>query len=178
MTGAEPEPFGPRVFFDFFLHEAENIHNRVDWSLISHGILFEAFVTAKRPEHRITLGVLGFLVGWVWLISGIRQLSNLRYLVGEIQKADVMGPEAANLLSKMYIVRSSQTTQMKRALATPAFCVLLPSVVTIAWLIATATYQDTGVSWVAVAIAILACALLTLVWFYFPKPKNPTQKVR
>ncbi|SRR5713101_968329 len=169
----EEESFGPRVFFDFLIHEAENVHNRVDWFLIFHGILFEAFLAARRPAHRITLGVLGFLVSWVWLVSGIRQLSNLRYLVGEVQKDDVMTSSAASLLRKMYTARSNQSRWMKWARATPAFCVLLPATVSAAWLVATLTYPECGVSWVALGITILACGLFTLVWFCFPEHKDP-----
>jgi len=168
------EPFGPRVFFDFLIHEAENIHNRVDWFLIFHGILFEAFLASRRPEHRITLGVLGFLVSWVWLISGVRQLSNLRYLVGEVQKDNVMKSDAAVLLRKMFEDRNNQSPWIKWARATPAFCVLLPAVVLIAWLVATLTYPQCGVSWIALGITALAWTMLNVAWFYFPEHKNST----
>ncbi len=44
------EPFAPRLLFDFLIHEADNIHNRVDWFLIFHGILLEAFLAAPAKQ--------------------------------------------------------------------------------------------------------------------------------
>ena len=96
------EPFARRLLFDFFIHEAENIHNRVDWFLIFHAILFEAFLNAHYSVHRITLGTLGCLVSYVWLIAGIRQLWDLRHLVESIKDRAVMGNATADAFTGLY----------------------------------------------------------------------------
>src|SRR2546428_14157545 len=91
-----------RLLFDFFIHEAENLHNRVDWFLIFHGILFEAFLAARYSVHRITLGVLGCSVSYVWLVAGICQFWNLRHLVDSLSDSQIIGNETANLIVSLF----------------------------------------------------------------------------
>jgi hypothetical protein len=157
-----------RFLFDFFIHETENIHNRVDWFLIFHGILFEAFLAARYPVHRLTLGVLGSLVSYVWLVGGIRQLRNQRELVGAVKNATVMGPEAALLFKRMYENRSAQPGWMKWASALPAFCIWLPSAVLASWIVVTATYcEGGGIMWHGLIITLVAVVIVTFLWAWF-----------
>jgi hypothetical protein len=182
------ERFAPRLLFDFFLHEADNIHSRVDWFLIFHGILFEAFLAAHYAVHRITLGVLGSLVSYVWLVAGIRQLWNLRQLVASVKDQAIMGPEAAALFTGMFNARTEyQHRLMRWARATPAFCIVLPLAVFLAWLVVTATYGGSGIgqqffeTWRVGQhpLRITACAivLLTVVWLCVPGPNIPDKAI-
>jgi len=168
------EEFGRRLLFEFFIHEAENLHNRVDWFLIFHGILFEAFLSTRYAVHRITLGTLGCLVSYVWLVAGIRQLWNLRHLVNSVKDRDIMG-SAADIFNQMYRSRGEcQPRWMKWASATPAFCILLPAVVLLAWLVVTTTYAEVGAGrgWPALVI-LVAIALLTVSWRFLKGPNPP-----
>jgi hypothetical protein len=167
------DPFGPRLFFDFMIHEAENIHNRVDWFLIFHGILFEAFLASKRPTHQITLGILGCLVSYVWLVAGIRQLWNLRWLVGKAREEETMGTGAVLYKQILAARNDEQPNWMRWARATPAFCVLLPSAVLVAWLVVTATYTESGISLTALEITAAFIVVLTVAWKYYPEPALP-----
>ncbi len=155
------EEFRGRFLFDFFIHEAENVHNRVDWFLIFHGILFEAFLAAHYPPHRITIGVLGCLVSYVWLIAGIRQSWDLGHLVKSISNHVIMGPEAGDLFRRLFEARQQyQPAWMKWARAAPAFCIVLPIAVLAAWLVVTATATECGFR-----LWVLAGAMATLLVF-------------
>ncbi|HWY21792.1 MAG TPA: hypothetical protein VNX26_11265 [Candidatus Acidoferrum sp.] len=167
-----------RLLFDFFIHEIENLHNRVDWFLIFHGILFEAFVAAHYFAHRITLGVLGCVVSYVWLVAGIRQLWNFKHLVSSIADDGIMGGETGQLFTKLLEAREAfQPLWMKWARATPAFGIILPSAVLIAWLVVTTTYTENGFSAIALAIVIGTLVLLTVSWRFVRGPKPPSGAV-
>ena len=172
------ERFERRLLFDFFIHEAENLHNRVDWFLIFHGILFEAFLAAHYFVHRITLGVLGCVVSYVWLIAGIRQLWNLRHLVESIADEGIMGSEAGRVFGRLLHAREAfQSPWMKWARATPSFSIFLPFTVLTAWLFVTTTHAETGFDPTALAIIIGALALLTVIWRFVQGPKPPSSAV-
>jgi hypothetical protein len=172
------EEFGRRLLFDFFIHEAENIHNRVDWFLIFHGILFEAFLSTHYAVHRITLGTLGCLVSYVWLVAGVRQLWDVRQLVESVKDRNIMGAAAADLFKGMYKARAEcQPRWIRWARATPAFCILLPFAVLVAWLAVTTTYADSGARFSALEIIGLAIALLTVAWAFLRGPTPSAEAI-
>jgi hypothetical protein len=150
-----------QLLFSFFIHEAENLHNRVDWFLIFHGILLEAFFASGSLLHHITLGYLGCLVSYVWLVAGIRQLWNITHLARSVSDSRIMGADG-ELLARLYEARRQhQAPWMKWASSNPAFSAILPFAVLVVWLILTVTENC---SW-AVLIGIIALlAATTIVW--------------
>jgi hypothetical protein len=167
-----------QLLFDFFIHEVENLHHRIDWFLVFHGILFEAFLAARYFAHRITIGVLGCVVSYVWLIAGIRQLWNVRHLVRSIADDGIMGKEAGRLFKELFNAREEfQSPWMRWARATPAFGIILPFAVLVAWLVLTTTYAESGFSTTALVIIIGAFALLTVLWRSVRGPTPPPSAV-
>jgi hypothetical protein len=159
------EDFAKRLLFDFFIHEAENLHDRVDWFLIFHGILFEAFVASRFSIHRIALGTLGVLASWVWLVAGIRQQWSLAHLANCMADTKIMGKEAGQTFRRLWDARNAQKWWMKRFKATPAFSVVLPFAVFTTWLLLTSTYSEGGAVKVqALLIVGAAILLVTVVW--------------
>jgi hypothetical protein len=168
------EKFEQRLLFDFFVHESENLHDRVDWCLIFHAILFEAFLTAHSPQQRVTLGALGCIVSYVWLIAGFRQLWNIRHLVGRKSDRLIMGPDAAHLFTMLFDARRRyQSRWIKWAGATPAFCVVLPSALLVAWITVTATAT------IALGVVVIALLVLSALWWFIQErwPVVPAQAI-
>src|SRR5437870_3062617 len=158
-----------RLLFDFFIHEAENLHNRVDWFLIFHGILFEAFLAARRPVHCITLGVLGCLVSYVWLVAGVRQWWNVRHLIDSLSDREIMGNTASNVVAGVFQARRNfRPSPTRWAHATPAFSVVLPLAVLLTWCVLTITYSEQGFSRVALVALSTAILLISWLWAYLP----------
>ena len=167
-----------RLLFDFFIHEAENLHNRVDWFLIFHGILFEAFLATHYFVHRITLGVLGCVVSYVWLVAGIRQLWDLRQLVSSMGDDSIMGSDAGRVFKELFRARDAiQPSWMRWAKATPAFSIILPFAVLVAWFVITTTYTECGFSATALVIIIGVFILLTVLWRFVKGPIPPPDAV-
>ncbi len=173
------EKFKGELLFSFFLHEAENLHNRVDWFLIFHGILLEAFLAAHYTAHRITIGALGCLVSYVWLVSGIRQLWDLGHLVKSTSDGVIMGSGAGDLFQRLFEARQRyQPSWMKWARATPAFCIVLPIAVLAACLVVTATATERGVNLPVLAVAIATLLACTALWAIVqPGPKISPQAI-
>lgn len=148
----------PQLLFDFFIHEAENLHNRADWFLVFHGILFEAFVTSNGSTQRIPLGTLGVLVSWVWLLAGIRQQFALNHLARCMANAKIMGIETSYAFQRLWDARNKRKSIVTKLQATPAFSIVLPAAVFATWLILVATDRQS----VATALAFLWIAITTI----------------
>jgi hypothetical protein len=131
-----------RLLFDFFIHEAETVNMRADWFLIFHAILFEAFMAAHFTVQRVTLGLLGCAVSYVWLTVGIRQAWDFHHLGKSVSNDKIMGREIGSLFDRLFKARRvCQPPWMRWASATPAFCIVLPVACLVAWLIVTATAE-------------------------------------
>lgn len=71
-----------KLAFDAYLREGDDVSHRINWSLIFHAILLEAFFAAH--EHgavSLVLGALGAITAYLWLLIGIRQNRKMRYLI-------------------------------------------------------------------------------------------------
>jgi hypothetical protein len=167
------EQLKKELFFAFLLHEAENLHNRVDWFLIFHGILFEAFFAAHYNAQRITIGALGCLVAYVWLVAGIRQLWDIGHMVKSASDEGIMGREVGELFRRLFEARQLyQPRWMKWARATPAFCIVLPLAVSVAWLVVTSTAIELGINFPGLIAAVATLLVFTRLWIKVqPGPK-------
>jgi hypothetical protein len=161
MADEQNEHQARELFFAFFLHEAENLHNRVDWFLIFHAILLEAFFAARYGFQQLIVGLLGCIVAYVWLVAGIRQLWNLQHMVQSVSDEEVMGSETAYLFRKLLIEtrRVNQPSWMRWASATPAFSAILPLAILIAWIILIAA-EGSRTKFVLGVIGLLALSSL------------------
>jgi hypothetical protein len=168
------------LLFGFFIHEAENLHNSVDWFLIFHGILLEAFVSAHYQLHRVILGVLGSLVSYVWLVAGVRQLWNVKHLANAISDETVMGRETATAFAALFVARRKyQPKWMKWASAMPAFSAILPLAILIVWLALTATATECGVAWWPILVTAAVLFGATMLWRCVQeRPRVPPEAIR
>jgi hypothetical protein len=65
-----------------FNHDDEAFHVRTDWFLVGHGILFEAFVTARTGDCgsliALPVWIFGAVAAWAWLGTSVWQVKTLR----------------------------------------------------------------------------------------------------
>ncbi|HLG54518.1 MAG TPA: hypothetical protein VI485_04250 [Vicinamibacterales bacterium] len=160
-----------RFLFDFFIHEAEAVNMRADWFLIFHAILFEAFLGSEHMVHRLTLGAIGCITSWVWLAVGIRQSWDLKYLGFCISDKSIMGRDIGSVFDGLFKARRQQQHwSIMWARSTPAFCIVLPCVVLVAWVIFTVAPHGR----VAPRNVLGVVGLLAVVtWFWRTLRKRP-----
>lgn len=165
-----------RLLFDFFIHEAENLHNRADWFLVFHGILFEGFVTSGSSTHRVALGTLGVLVSWVWLVAGIRQQWALRHLAECMADARIMDADASKAFRLLWHARTARESWVTKFQATPAFSIVLPLAVLTTWFVLVSTHTEGGIAEAqALLIAIAAIIVVSIFWsFLYNWPPIPS----
>jgi uncharacterized protein (DUF983 family) len=60
-----------------FFHEDDAFHDRTDWFLVGHGILFEAFFSARDKGLSLPVWLFGLVSAWIWLAVSLRQLPQL-----------------------------------------------------------------------------------------------------
>lgn len=162
-----------RMLFDLFIHEAENIHNRVDWFLIFHAILFEGFLAAHYLYHRIALSLLGCLISYVWLVAGIRQVWNLNHFIAAVSDDALMGPVAGNVFKGLYEARRTcQPRLMRWFSSVPAFSIVLPIALLSTWLFLTITVK--GV--LAFLMAVVILSVFTFLWILVVVKLGPNFK--
>jgi len=76
-----------KLVLDAYHREGDQISQRIDWSLIFHAILLEAFVAAHEDFYiQVTIGSLGFVVAFLWLVIGARQNWLMRHLIEALKQ--------------------------------------------------------------------------------------------
>ncbi|OGQ51102.1 MAG: hypothetical protein A3J24_11510 [Deltaproteobacteria bacterium RIFCSPLOWO2_02_FULL_53_8] len=160
------EPSKRRMIFDLFLHEDDRISQRTDWFLISHAILFEAFISVSNERHRLALGLFGLVVGWLWLMNGMRQQWSSKQLGDCVESPSVMGLEISHEFKHLFERRRKSISQLYQwASAVPTFTVTIPLACVIAWVVLLDIPQSIvkfyDWTWVSAALAITAASILT-----------------
>jgi|SRR5580692_4431855 hypothetical protein len=78
----EQESVQERTFF----HEDDAFHDRTDWFLVGHGILFEAFLSAREKHLSLPVWLFGLVSAWIWLTVSLRQLPQLNSMKRDFER--------------------------------------------------------------------------------------------
>jgi hypothetical protein len=164
MAGEEPGPRG--LIYDFFQEEGARLGQRTDWFLIFHAILLEAFFNvqdhdANHSWSQLVVGVLGFLVSYLWFVTGFRQRWISRHYAECMKHEGIMGPEVSRLLTNLFdIRRQGLPTLVGWAQPVPTFAVVIPCAFAIAWFILLVLHSSRPLlASTAVAVTIVAATI-------------------
>jgi hypothetical protein len=138
MTEVDITP--TKLIYDFFLDEAARLGNRTDWFLIFHAILLEAFFAAPGSTApgdaapRMILGILGFLVSYLWFMTGCRQRWLSRHLGACMANPKLMGPQVSGVFEGIFEMRHEGLPRsIGWARPVPTFAVVIPFAFAAAW---------------------------------------------
>src|SRR5687767_6750414 len=84
---------------DFYFHEGERVSHRIDWFLLFHAILIEAFLTASDSDSHSGLAdpiaFFGLLLALFWFAIGIRANWISKHLSKLLTTREITGPRFA-----------------------------------------------------------------------------------
>src|SRR4051794_12507044 len=134
----EGDPTARSIVQDFLIHEAARSHERTDWYLIFHAILFEAFFAKDHPSA--VVGSVGFIASFLWVMTGFRQSWLMMHLGRCMASAAIMGPDVSWTFNQIFAARDEGLSAwpwraVKWARPVPVFCVVTPVIFLVAWAI-------------------------------------------
>lgn len=155
-----------RMIFDLFLHEDDRISQRTDWFLISHAILFEAFISVSNERYRLALGLFGLVVSWLWLMNGMRQQWSSKQLGDCVESPTLMGAEISHEFRHLFEKRRKNISRLYQwASAVPTFTVTIPLACVIVWIVLLDVPQSIlkfyDWVWISAALTLIAASILT-----------------
>jgi hypothetical protein len=151
-----PNKSARAVLHEYFLGEGDNISQRIDWFLIFHAILLEAFFAAKGLRFKLTVLSFGLSTSILWIAIGLRQ----NWTMGLLRAALTMQEGGEESLREVLLgVRESQDANLPRwyrwVRAIPIFTIIIPSLTLGTWLtLLVLSTTETGVrSWEPLCVA-------------------------
>lgn len=163
---ASDESSKRRMIFDLFLHEDDRISQRTDWFLISHAILFEAFISVSNERHRLALGLFGLTASWLWLMNGMRQQWLSKQLGDSLESSAIMGVEISREFKHLFEKRRKKISHLYHwASAVPTFTFTIPLACVIVWFVLLDVPQSVAKfydwTWISAALTLTSASALT-----------------
>ncbi len=153
-----------------FLHDEDKaIVERIDFSLIFHAILIEAFVAVT--DRRIwPIGCLGLVASYLWMMTGIRQYLNYRMIVRDlhgIPRHEVKSEDVKYVLEmtdKRYDEKRADRLNplVAWAAAVPQFTVVIPIACFVTWVWMILTAPAMPVIWQKALLVVIGPSLVTI----------------
>ena len=154
-----------KMALETFLREGDNVSQRIDWSLIFHGILLEAFATAVNPHVSLWVGTFGLVTAYLWFWIGARQNWHMRYVHRCITAA--ADPDDAVYRFQSFLTSAhteGQPQVFKWVRAVPIFTIVIPGATFLTWLILLSSsildYRAKWVWWLLVPLALGAATFV------------------
>jgi hypothetical protein len=156
-----------KLLFDFYLEEGSRLHQRTDWFLIFHAILLEAYFSDHLlARTQMVVGSLGFVISYLWLVTGIRHRWNFMHLGRCLTAEEIMGQSISSSLGGVFELRNRKMPASALPWARPTSCfgVITPAIFIAAWatLLAMAEFTSKG-KLISFGAALAACLLASLV---------------
>src|SRR5438094_534957 len=112
---------------EYLLREGDNISQRIDWSLIFHGILLEALFASPRLRFTVPILSLGLAISALWLLVGLRQNWTMTLLFNAVTEIPDGAPRLRAVLKGIRDKQRTQPSWYRWAKATPVFAIVIPS---------------------------------------------------
>jgi hypothetical protein len=150
-----------------FNHDDDSFHTRTDWFLVGHGILFEAFFSARglcdSSVETAIVWCFGLVAAWSWLGTSLWQLETLAHDKKRLRRASPVYDD----IQKWRAHRSRKRSRMMRAIfpwqhGTKVFGCVLPLVCLLAWVALGITQTS---SWFWLHRACLYVAVVAVIAF-------------
>jgi hypothetical protein len=176
----------PRAFkTDFEKPALEQLHReddaigqRIDWSLIFHAILMEAFFAAEG-RSRLPVGAFGLTVAWIWVVTGVRQLWNQRAIVDDLE--GVRDPVDHDVAYRQYLAKQRHGASQRGfrwAVAVPLFTIVVPSCCLVTWIFILLLIKDVPLLWRLVLVVAILGTVTTFSAYLWKRVRLPTAEER
>ncbi len=141
--------------------EGEQINHRIDWFLIFHGILLEAFfASGDKLFLKLPVALFGLVTAYLWLMIGARQNWQWRHLNDAVvaQVAEDMSDPLYVFHRRLTDIRSEKQPPLYRWVrATPIFTLVIPLTTMVTWLaVLIGTILSSRMHWAWTALPVVA----------------------
>ena len=158
--------------------EDDAIGQRIDWSLIFHAIMLEAFFAAHGVS-RLAVGGLGLAVAWIWVVTGIRQFWNQRAIIKDLEEVD--NPTTSEVAYRQYLAAQRHGASQRGfrwAVAVPLFTIVVPVCCLVTWVVLLLLIDDVSLSWRAGLVAIVFAVVTGFSALLWKQVRLPTIEER
>jgi hypothetical protein len=153
---------------EYLLREGETISQRIDWSLIFHAILLEAYFASDRLRFGMPVLLLGVATSTLWLFIGLRQNWTMNLLFDAVRAEPGGDDSLRTVVDGISRSQRSYAPKLYRWIrATPIFSVVIPGLTLVTWMaIGIGRAVAVGVRWVWLVITPigLSTVFIAVVW--------------
>ena len=159
-----------------YFREGDDVSQRIDWGLIFHGILLEAFfATHKLWRAKVAIGSLGATTAWLWLFIGMRQTWQMRHLIQSITELPADADALQVFHRRLTLIRTEREPLLfSWVRAAPTFAIIIPAATLLTWAVVTVTAFERPDFWIPITSITASIAVASLAsWRLADRPKLP-----
>jgi len=139
---------GVKYLYDSFFGESDKISHRTDWFLIFHAGLFMAFLSAASVGEnsmpiQLILNILGVVISYYWLMSGIRAWAILWQFGNYMKHEAIVGRDLYNMQVRIFTERKKINKRFYGwSKPSIVFSMIMPFLFLVSWIIVAVLFYN------------------------------------